>query len=174
MRHGFRGKQAQGESSRDRSHRDDPAAPPRGRLPRKPCRHQGKSHRHDALAYPFRQPNREEFAVLPVYRNDCEAPVGQHGDCRGRNGVSEHARYPAGDAVTEEFRGGQGEMFPFPRGDKTAYKCQPEGQLLDISGRAGDVEAAKQASDGINKREQGRQDKRTHERNLFKALGESI
>jgi hypothetical protein len=36
------------------------------------------------------------------------------------------------------------------------------------------METAKQASDGINEREQGRQGKRTHKRYLLKALGERI
>jgi hypothetical protein len=46
--------------------------------------------------------------------------------------------------------------------------------LLDISGRARDVEAAKWSPKGINEREQGRQSKRTHERYLLKALCERI
>ena len=90
-------------------------------------------------------------------------------DRRRRHRVGEHARQPPRQALAEELRGGQGQVLALARGGQAADERQPERELLDVGGRAGDVETAERPADGVDERQQGRQSERGHQRHLLDA-----
>src|SRR5204862_6340904 len=65
----------------------------------------------------------------------------------------EESRDPPRAVASEQLRGGEGEVRAMARGHQSAHEREPERDLLQVGGGAGDVEAQR-PSHGVREREE--------------------
>ena len=133
----------------------------RGRPPGEDHRHAGQRDRHHRHAPPEGDaPHHHPRLGLDV--DEPRRGVGQHRGHRRRHPAGEDLHGLPGRAVREEVEGGEVEVLAGPGGEQRSQEADPEGEVLDQHGGAGDRLAGEAPPHGRHHRQRDHGEQHHH------------